>query len=372
LADGRRHQRRIPVAGCINFHAQSVPPPRVVPIMTVNMDEGTGFGPVLTASSRDAFFAAVTATYQQVQASNPSERAAGVAREIAIAQPTLVGLQEATVWRTGPLGGPATAVQIDQLQLLQDALNARGLHYAPAQVVDPLTRTVITAIETDLDVEAPSTLGIDVRVTDRNVVLARTDLPATQFQVMGVLTGNFANQLVVPTVLGVSIPVPRGWISVDAKIRGTTYRFITTHLEASAPPIQIEQGRELLQEPANTILPVVIAGDLNSAASGGPDPNTTYDHLIAAGFTDAWALKRLPDQGFTWPLHVEDPYTFVLPPPLSERIDLVLVRNNIRVLGVERVGFTAVALSPSGLWPSDHAAVTAQLQMPDDPSSATH
>jgi hypothetical protein len=59
-------------------------------------------------------------------------------------------------------------------------------------------------------------------------------------------------------------------------------------------------------------------------------------------------------------------------PPLSERIDLVLVRNNVRVLGVERVGFTAVALTPSGLWPSDHTAVTAQLQMPDDPSSATH
>ena len=114
-------------------------------------------------------------------------------------------------------------------------------------------------------------------------------------------------------------------------------------------------------------MPVVIAGDLNTAASGGPDSRTTYNHLVAAGFTDAWTATHGSDPGFTWPLHGEDPYTFVVPPPLSERIDLVLVRNGVRILGTQRLGFTVLALTPSGLWPSDHASVTAQLEMPGVP-----
>jgi endonuclease/exonuclease/phosphatase family metal-dependent hydrolase len=336
-------------------HAQAVPSQRVVPIMTQNMDEGTGFGPLLTASTVSDFLASVTATYQEVQASNASERAAGVAREIAVAKPALVGLQEVSLWRTGSPGSPAaTIVQVDQLASLLSALQAQGLHYAPL------------AVQENLDVEAPSTLGYDVRLTDRDVVLARTDLSASQFRVLHVQAQHFVTSLVVPSLVG-PVPVPRSWIAVDAQIRGTAYRFITTHLDASSPSVQVAQGNELLQGPAKTTTPLVIAADLNSAASGGPEPSTTYNNLVAAGFRDAWALEHPGDPGLTWPLHGEDPYTFVLPPPLSERIDLVLVRNNVGVAGILRVGSTTAALTPSGLWPSDHAGLTAQLQMPDAP-----
>jgi endonuclease/exonuclease/phosphatase family metal-dependent hydrolase len=325
--------------------AQAAAPQRLVPIMTQNMDEGTGFGPLLIAGSLPEFVAAVTATYQEVQASKPEERAAAVAHEIALARPTLVGLQEVALWRTGPLGSSnATSVQIDQLGSLMRALDAQGAHYAPLYV------------ETNLDVGAPSTLGYQVRATDRNVVLARTDLSPSEFKVLRVKAGQFVNVLTVPSVVG-PVSVPRSWIAVDAQIRGTVYRFITTHLDASDPSVQVAQGNELLQGPANTTLPVVIAGDLNSAASGGPDLTATYNNLRNAGFADAWTLANPSDPGFTWPLHAEDPYTFVLPPPLSERIDLVLVRNNIRVSAAGRVGFTPAALTRSGLWPSDHAGV---------------
>ena len=47
---------------------------------------------------------------------------------------------------------------------------------------------------------------------------------------------------------------------------------------------------------------------------------------------------------------------------------LVLVRNHVGVAAIQRVGFTSAALTPAGLWPSDHAGVTAQLQMPDAPN----
>jgi hypothetical protein len=336
-------------------HAQAVSSQRVVPIMTQNLDEGTDFGPLLTARTVSELLASVTATYQEVQASNVSERAAGVAREIAVARPTLVGLQEVSLWRTGSPGSPAaTIVQLDQLESLLSALQAQGVQYAPL------------AVQTNLDVEAPSPLGYHVRLTDRDVVLARTDLAAAQFQVLQVQAQHFVNSLVVPSVVG-PVPVPHPWIAVDAQIRGTTYRFITTHLEGSDPSVRVAQGNELLQGPAKTTVPLVIAADLNSAASGGPDPSTAYHTFVAAGFSDAWALTYPGDPGFTWPLHGEDPYTFVLPARLSERIDLVLVRNNVGVAGMQRVGATTAARTPSGLWPSDHAGLTAQLQMPDAP-----
>jgi hypothetical protein len=326
---------------------------RAVPVMTQNMDEGTDFGPLLSASTPLQLLSAVAATYLEVQASNIPERAAALAREIEAKQPTLVGLQEVSLWRIGPFGVPPAAnVAFDQLASLLGALNQLGLHYAPI------------GIQTELDAEAPSLLGFDVRVTDRNVVLARTDLMASQFQVLGVQLQNYAAELVVPTLAG-SLPVPRGWISVDAQIRGTSYRFITTHLEAVSAAIQVAQGNELLLGPANTTLPLVIAGDFNSAAAGGPDSSTTYTNMIKGGLTDAWTVASPTVTGFTWPLHGEDPFTPTA--TLSERIDLVLIRNGVGVSAATRVGDSTADQTPSGLWPSDHAGVVATLLMPDTP-----
>ena len=323
---------------------------RIVPIMTQNMDEGTGFGPILAAGSFPALLSAVTAMYLEVQASNVPERSAAVARQIGAQQPTLVALQEVSLWRTGQfLAPPATNVAFDQLQSLLDALNQQGLHYAAI------------CIQTELDAEAPCSLGFDVRVTDRNVVLARTDLPVSQFRVLAIHMQDYVAELTVPTLVGL-VTVPRGWIAIDVKIRGTSYRFITTHLEAASAAIQEAQGSELLQGPANTTLPLVIAGDLNSAASGGPDTTATYNNLTNSGFQDAWALVST-DPGFTWPLHGEDPFTATSTP--SERIDLVLVRNGVTVSGAARVGNTSADRTASGLWPSDHAGVVATLLMPN-------
>lgn len=74
---------------------------------------------------------------------------------------------------------------------------------------------------------------------------------------------------------------------------------------------------------------------------------------------DAWAATNPAEPGFTWPLHSEDPYALILPPPLSERIDLVLLRNNVHAADAERLAF----LMLDGLWPSDHTAVAAGLQL---------
>jgi endonuclease/exonuclease/phosphatase family metal-dependent hydrolase len=345
------------VVGVPGAVAHAEPSPnslRSLAVMTENMDEATDFGPVIASTSPDQLTRAVAATYQEVQASKIPERAAGVAREIAATQPTLVGLQEVSLWRTGPLGShtpTADVVAFDQLQSLLDSLAQQGLHY----------RAV--GIRTGLDVEAPSTnLGFDVRVTDRDVVLARSDLPASELQVLNVQVQNFATNLSFPSPLFGSVPDPRGWVAVDAQIRGAKYRFVTTHLEAFALPVEVAQANELLHGPTNTNLPVILSGDFNSAAAGGPDSAVGYNTLIAGGFIDAWTVAQPGNNGFTWPLHPED--TFPASPGPTERIDLVLVRNGVRVLGAQEVGNTPADLTPSGLWPSDHAGVVAQLVVP--------
>jgi endonuclease/exonuclease/phosphatase family metal-dependent hydrolase len=322
---------------------------RTVTIMTRNMDLATDFGLVLGAQTLQQFLAGATATYQEVQASNIPERAQGIAGEIGATHPDLVGLQEVGLWRTGPLGQPpATTVQFDSLQSLLDALNQQGLSYTPV------------AIMNEFDLEGPSSLGFDVRVTDRDVILARTGDDAPELS--NIQQQHYATNLTVPTIFG---PVTdlRGWESVDVKIRGKSFRFVTTHLETYSASVQVAQGNELLQVPGNTSLPVVFAGDYNSAAgSGGPDQTPTYGNLIAAGLVDSWNVAHPGDPGYTWPLHGEDPYTSSSTP--TERIDLVLFRGGFGTSGVQLIGNTTADLTPSGLWPSDHAGVVATLQLP--------
>jgi endonuclease/exonuclease/phosphatase family metal-dependent hydrolase len=324
---------------------------RTITVLTANMDAGTDFGLLNGATNPGQFLAAVAATYAEVVASKPDERAAGLAREIAAAQPTLVALQEATTYRTGALFGvSAGSIVFDQLRSLLDALEAHRQHYAPV------------AISTNLDLEAPDlAIGQDIRVTDHDVLLARTDLPAADLQLSNIQQQHFTAALTTPSPFG-PIALPHGWIAANVKVRGKTFRFVTTHLESLSAAVQVAQGTELVQGPAATSLPVVIAGDFNAAAVGGPDQTPTYGNVIAAGFLDDWAQVNPGDLGLTWPLHGEDPFTPGSTP--TERIDLVLSRGDIEPTAARLTGNAVGDLTPSGLWPSDHAAVVASFQIP--------
>ena len=320
---------------------------RAVTIMTQNLDEGTDFGPAASATTPLQFVTAVTNIWLQVQATNPPARAAAVAHEIALAQPDLVAVQEAAVFRTGATR-PATTVVYDQLHLVLDALTQEGAHYAPI------------AVTTNIDLEAPTLLGYDVRLTDENALLARTDLPTSQLTLSHVQAQTFTTNLVVTNPVIGTLTFPCSWIALDAKIRGKTFRFVTAHLE-SFPPVQAAQANELVQGPGNTALPVVFAGDFNSnAEQSGGDQTATYPELIAAGYRDAWSAAHPSDPGYTWPLYLEDP--LITPATPSERIDLVLVRNGISVEQLQLVGDTAADRLPFGLTPSDHAGVVASLR----------
>ncbi len=326
---------------------------RTIQVVTYNMYLGAEFSDIFQAQSQADLVSEVAEAYSDMLAGNVPERVAAIADQIEISDPVLVGLQEVALWRTGPAFDPASAetVSIDHLQLLLGALEARGLHYAPI------------AVQTNLDAELPGVFGptsaLDIRFTDRVVILARTDLHVSEFKLEAEQTGTFAALLPISSPVVGTITIPRGWASADVKLRGKGYRFITTHLESFYEPVQLAQAQELLQGPATTNRRVILTGDLNSdaAASGA-----AYQMITASGFTDAWSSRHPRSAGFTWPLSAESPSAITCP---TQRLDLIMTRG---ALGVSRsiiLGEDPIHdVTPSGLRPSDHAglAVTLAIQ----------
>lgn len=327
---------------------------RALTVMTYNMFPGTVFDEIFEAQSAGELVAEVAEAFAEVQAGNPPARIEGIADQIAAAEPSLVSLQEVALWRTGAFNSPepATAVAYDFLQLLLDELAERGQHYEPLEVL------------TNLDAEAPAafspTLAFDVRFTDRLVVLARTDLKTSQLKIDGVEAHHFTFNLPFSSPFLGDLTILRGWIAVDVKMRGKTFRFVNAHLESFSPLVQFIQAEELLGTAAATGLPVVLAGDFNSDAEGG---GASYQRLLAGGFADAWEATHPNDPGFTWPLFVANRFVvnpFAYTPP-TERLDLVLTRGEIETLSTDIAGEENV--TPARPMPSDHAGVTATLRL---------
>ena len=101
----------------------------------------------------------------------------------------------------------------------------------------------------------------------------------------------------------------------------------------------------------------MLLGDFNSAADGSSTP--TYEMLLGDGFTDAWDQARSGQPGHTCcqAANLLNPVSL-----LDERIDLVFFRGKgFRADRAKVVGDEPGDRTPSGLWPSDHAGVHAEL-----------
>jgi hypothetical protein len=325
-------------------------------VMTYNLDEGTDYLEVQSATNLPQFLVAVGQTITQVRATNPPERMQAVAKQILAARPTLVSLQELDQWFTGPFDpltracGPVTQ-EFDMLQELLEALAAQGGHYEVAvkaqQFAFPPTPGLIL----------PSTF-LCVSLLNYNVILARTDLRPAKFQWSNPQSGQFANKLFLPTPVG-TVPLPRAWVSVDAEFQGRPFRFIGTHLEGLVPSVRELQGGELRAGTANTSLPVILAMDSNAQASPLPqDP--TYMDFSAAGYNDAWSEIFPLAAGYTCcqAQLANNPVS-----QLSRRIDLILTLGSFEGHKIALFGADPSSKTPGGLWPSDHAGVAAQLAL---------
>jgi endonuclease/exonuclease/phosphatase family metal-dependent hydrolase len=326
----------------------------VVHIMTQNLFQGTNFSEILSATTPTAFLMAVTTTRQNILATKPAERAAAVAREIARERPDLVALQEAAILRSGfvPLTVPATpvpTVEVDQLALVLAELEQLGNRYH------------VVAILPNLDAQAPSSTGASVRLTARMAIIARSDLGSDDIRLSNIQEQEYLNFTSVTTPVGVSISDPRGWASVDVKVNGREFRFITTHLDQNQS-INKAQAAEALQSAVNsTTLPVVFVGDFNVVANIPSDPRfANYQALLKAGLVDAWQQSHGPDPGLNC---CQPPALTNVTTNFTFRVDLVLLRGAIDIRNIHLVG-NNISDRVDGVWPSDHAGIVATLRIP--------
>ena len=332
-------------------------------LMTRNMDQGSDFGAVFAATDDASFAAGIALTVAEVKGSNIPARAAGLADEILAAKPDLVALQEVGLWRTGPImQPPAATVLYDQLDLLMAELAKRDLHYA------------VAAVQTLYDLEAPvPTEGTDLRITDRNVILARNDLPQSQFDVTAAQTQRYQATFAFGSALLGQLTLPRGFVAVDVNAGGRKFRFVNTHLESTYPGVpqgadaQLAQTGELLAFLATAPGAVILAGDLNANAEAGPEHTGATQKIAAAGFSDAWSSVHPGNPGYSWPCFISDP---AVPAAVTnERIDLIFTRgfgpvwfgHDSMVIGADLVGTTK---GSSGLFTSDHAGLVVKIQLP--------
>jgi hypothetical protein len=316
--------------------------------MSRNLYLGADLAPVFTATSLPDLAAKAAQVWATVQANDFPARAKVLAREIKEAGPVLIGVQEASLWRRGEPGlldgpaTPATTVVYDYLAVLQRELAAAGTPY-----------TVLVEQFTS-DGEVPTSLGYDLRLTQRNAILARADLSLGRLTVTA-RSGLFRTNLTIPTVAG-PITDARGWTAVDVTLGRFGFRFINTHLDSTSPAIAAAQAQELLAGPANTRLPVLLLGDLNTDPRE-PSP-CAYATLLDGGFVDAWTRVNGPTVVPTC-CHAEDLRNPA--PTFTRRLDYILTRPGVPFRAVRLVGIDPANRTRSGLWPSDHAGVIATL-----------
>ncbi|MYA98384.1 hypothetical protein F4X90_01710 [Candidatus Poribacteria bacterium] len=315
-------------------------------VMTYNVYLGSSTASVLDVEHLLQVPTEVANVYNNFVASDFPGRATAIAKSIKAHQPHLIGLQEMSLIRrqfpgdriTGGLI-PAEEVVMDFRVVLLNALRSEGLEYRSAAEVE------------NIDVEMPMFAAdgiVDVRLTDYDLILARSDVATSD--PMG---ANYINAFSVE-MLG--LKVKRGYAAVNATVDGITYRFVNTHLESFSQEIRVAQTRELIDSLSKETLPILLLGDFNTQAPDG----VTYQLLIQAEYVDTWQTN-VEGTGNTC---YQDPNLRNEMSGHIKRIDQIFVSNSasdVSVLMIQTLGDTPSDRLASGLWPSDHAGVVAQL-----------
>jgi hypothetical protein len=344
-----------------------------VKVMTRNIYLGADLSPALNAQTAQEFVAANGAILREVDQTDFPRRSVGLAAEIDQHRPDLIGLQEVAWWRTAPQPGPpaqgadgqftATTDKYNFLQILLDALSARGLSYE------------VAVEKTEFDFEAPADYDnnpgtglaggeIQGRLTMRDVILVNED-SKVKAKLRNPQTGTYAS-LFTPTISGIEVPVTRGWTAGDVTVKKgkgkeklkRKFRFVNTHFEAfddetQRPSIRAQQATEVVNGPAAKNRTIML-GDFNSNVPGvQPGDEQAFQVILDAGFKRRYSgdpLSCCVSNLFTSP-----------PTEFDHQVDHVvsnmgkkakLVRST--VTGLEQVG---------GIYNSDHAGLVSKLKV---------
>jgi endonuclease/exonuclease/phosphatase family metal-dependent hydrolase len=320
---------------------------RDLTVMTQNVYLGADISHVLDATDPFQVLVAVATLYGQVQFTDFPARAGEIAAEIEAADADVVGLQEVANWTAT---GPGAPPSLDFLAILLQKLDDRGLSYSVASVSHNLNVGPVPLL-----VPCSGALfSCSLSYEDRDVILVNDERAG--LQVSNPQSGRYDAQEVV-SLLGDPLSFDRGWASIDGRLDGKKFTFVSTHLEIEDfAPVQEDQGREFLAGPAKAGGAVIAAGDFNSAADGST--TSVYADLTKSWFTDAWALNRR-NPGLSC---CQDPLLTNGTSHLHSRIDLVLTHGASRAVEAHLVG-TAPFRAVPPLWPSDHAGLVATIRI---------
>jgi endonuclease/exonuclease/phosphatase family metal-dependent hydrolase len=348
-----------------------------IKVMTRNLFLGADLSPAIQAQTIGQAIDGAGTVWNELQSTRFQDRAAPLAREIKRSKADLVGLQEVALWRMqtpsdggappiSPIPGATAATQVHQdfLAILRQELKKIGAKY----------RVVVVQQEFDAELPvdqdhnnttgtgplAPEGADFDARLTMRDVILVRK---GTKVKLGKTGKGNFETRY-EPTIGGIiTIPVDRGWASVEANVRGkkgkrSKFRFVDTHLEAFGDPkIREAQAKELIAGPLKTSKQVILVGDLNSGIARHNEPERQGDDLAflaLAGFgmKDNGAVQSCCYDSLFDPNAIFD-----------HTVDHVLTKPGLKTVKAVVTGNDATQRTASGLWPSDHGGVVSTLRL---------
>jgi endonuclease/exonuclease/phosphatase family metal-dependent hydrolase len=304
-----------------------------VRVATYNLYLGADVTPVFTVTDADDLAVRAAAVLEQLLGTDFRSRAEAIAGLLVRERVDVVGLQEVARW-SRDVGAGRSEVWLDFLDELLVALSRAGTSYD----VHALTAN-FQGGATVAGREAMSVLG-------HNAVLVRR---GSGVQVVGERTEGFGASLEIVTPMpGLVLNVARSWGSVDLEVDGRPLRFVNTHHEAWDEKVRSAQRDELLEALADAGMPVVVVGDFNEVPSKVGMPEEYVDAWAAAGTGEGATCGQAADLTGDAALDV--------------RIDYVWVRG-AEVAGARVVGGRPEDRTPSGLWPSDHACVVADLRL---------
>jgi endonuclease/exonuclease/phosphatase family metal-dependent hydrolase len=320
--------------------------------MTYNVYLGANLQPLFGVTDPDELMRRAAEVFAHVERVDFNVRAVALAREIIDADPDVVALQELSLWATAPVTNPGEiTVRYDFLQILLNELARQGAGYRAA-VVNPTFSGRLPISKTTL-----------AMFTDRNAIIVRSDVSASELSTQNPAQGTFAAALPV-RILNDVLYVRRGWASIDVHVRDRWYRVIDTHLEAFVPAIREAQVAELIGLVAAAEHPVVLAGDLNVYPEGYRVVDAEeWQMFRSVGMEDSW-VEAGETLAFT--AGQSDDLDNV-PSSLDNTVDFVLHDSVGSVEAAEGSGHIAGeeledrtdTVPP--LWPSDHAGVVVTL-----------
>jgi endonuclease/exonuclease/phosphatase family metal-dependent hydrolase len=168
--------------------------------------------------------------------------------------------------------------------------------------------------------------------------------------------GLFRSAHTTPLLDQLQVSITRGWCAVRCRPAGTPetgFTFVNTHTEAYDEDARDRQRDELL-----AVLPaegerVVLVGDFNAPPARVGMP---------AEYQDAWVAAGNPSDRAASATGCQAPDLLNEHSVLAERLDYVWTRG-VRVVSARRFGADPEDRAETGLWPSDHAGVVAELEV---------